>query len=1268
LRDIITVLAILLIVVLTAAVAAPPFVPWETYRDTIERGIGQAAGTPAQTEGAIAIRLLPTPRIRIERLRLGDGNGPSLRATGLASEVALASLMRGEVRFMDGRVERAEIRVPMGPDGRLRLPEADDATAGRYALENFSIGQLLVTAIAPQTGRTDQIHAEDVRISGPSLMGPWRIEGRTGGFPFRLASGLAGRDGAAPIRLNGGGGANPRLELDARLSFDRTSEGIVPQLAGTARVIAGPPAQEAEAFPVPFAAGGEFRSVGRAIAFEKITADLGEGPTGVRLTGTGRLDPDEPVLALALEGRRLDLDALFATAGGAALRERMSGATAPQPPLPVSLDLSLGSVAYLGEELTGARLSGRLDGEGARLGAFEITAPGQTVISLTGAARSSAGGFTGQARIASQASDRFAGFLSRLGLSEPVTNALGGTPFAAEAGVTLSAPVLSLRNLRIEAGGATLTGTVRYSDREGTTRPRLDAQIATQGIDLAALPRLDGVFALGEGRDFGLTLDARGVRYAGAGAGRILARLSSEGRALRIEELQVEDLAGADARVSGRLHPDGSGRIDGRIRARRAAPVIDGLSAFAGDAPLGLLPAFIREGALDLALSAERAAPGAGGATPGLRTTLRGTVAGGPFDAQLMAIDGVPQTLAVALQTTDTARWLGQANPLVAGKPSSFTLNGSRTGPGRFTVTAGGDLAGLRLATIRPFVYLNEEGVLDGGEATLGTADLRPVLLLLGGGDAAGAPVPAELRLSLSRDRAASVLAMAGRVAGEPVQARLVATGFRDIAGEIGLGAVSVPWLVQTFATGPVPAPRPGAVWSQSAFADPRRPALEGAVAVRAARLDLGRGLEAREARFTLAATRDGIGLRDLTAALAGGQIAGSVTFGRQGPRLSLVGRRASPMSASPICSAVARRPGASRARRHSAARAKARRRSSPTWRVRGRATIAGLTLPSATPAAVERALTRVLAESDPLNPRRLSETLDAELAHGPFVVPELVAGFTLVNGAVRINPLDLRLGSGSWQGSLTFDLRSLTLEARGLLSAGGAPKGWTGPPPAVVVGWRGPVRSLRREADPGPLTNGLAAIVLQRELERIELFEMEANERARLGQRLGMERQRREDARRSQEEAARRAQEEALRRTLEERRSAEEAARMAREAQAEADRQARIRAQQEAEAARERQRKEAEAARERQRAEAERQKAEAERVRLEAEQSRVDAERARIEERRRAAEEAQRRRREAEAARRAAEEAELKRLIEESQRTIDGVGGSRSFERPPPI
>jgi hypothetical protein len=42
-----------------------------------------------------------------------------------------------------------------------------------------------------------------------------------------------------------------------------------------------------------------------------------------------------------------------------------------------------------------------------------------------------------------------------------------------------------------------------------------------------------------------------------------------------VETLDIADLAGASARVSGRIAPDGSGRIAGRVTAQRAAPLVD---------------------------------------------------------------------------------------------------------------------------------------------------------------------------------------------------------------------------------------------------------------------------------------------------------------------------------------------------------------------------------------------------------------------------------------------------------------------------------------------------------------------------------------------------------------------------------------------------------------------------------------------------------------------------------------------------------------------
>jgi hypothetical protein len=161
-----------------------------------------------------------------------------------------------------------------------------------------------------------------------------------------------------------------------------------------------------------------------------------------------------------------------------------------------------------------------------------------------------------------------------------------------------------------------------------------------------------------------------------------------------------------------------------------------------------------------------------------------------------------------------------------------------------------------------------------------------------------------------------------------------------------------------------------------------------------------------------------------------------------------------------------------------------------------------------------------------------------------------------MVGGVMRMSPFAADPGPAVWQGAVAVDLKTLSLDARGTLTSRTAPKGWSGTPPYVGLAWRGPMASPAREIDVGPLINGLASIVLQRELERIEAFEMEANERARLNSRRGMEQMRERD-RLAAEEAARQAR-------IREEQEAAEAARQAR-LREEAERQARIREQQEA-------------------------------------------------------------------------------------------------------
>ena len=85
-----------------------------------------------------------------------------------------------------------------------------------------------------------------------------------------------------------------------------------------------------------------------------------------------------------------------------------------------------------------------------------------------------------------------------------------------------------------------------------------------------------------------------------AGIGRISARISSDGPALAVDALDIVDLAGANARVAGRIEPDGSGRIAGKVTAKRAAPLVDLLGRVWIGGLSRLVPYFLREGDLEL--------------------------------------------------------------------------------------------------------------------------------------------------------------------------------------------------------------------------------------------------------------------------------------------------------------------------------------------------------------------------------------------------------------------------------------------------------------------------------------------------------------------------------------------------------------------------------------------------------------------------------------------------------------------------------------------
>ncbi len=459
-----------------------------------------------------------------------------------------------------------------------------------------------------------------------------------------------------------------------------------------------------------------------------IQLDAGEGGASLRMTGEGSIGLGEPKIALKLEGRRLDADSFILSSNGQDFKSRLAQWSVPTLTVPLDLDLKIDSVGLGQEDIANATARLTIDRGQARIERIGFTAPGETQVAIEGeAGLGTQGGAEGRVSVSSRTSDRLARYLDRLGIRSPFLKVLDGRPFEFASDVSLAYPIVSLSRLRVKTGDATLTGNVRYTEPEARARGRLEAQVSVLGLNLDQLPQVSSVFEATQNLDVGFILDARDVKAGNRpGIGRISARILSDGPALRVETLDIVNLAGANAKVSGRIAPDGSGRIAGKVTAQRAAPVIDLLGSVWIGGLSRLVPPFLREGDLNLDVVSERVPPTPGTAELRLRTTANGIVAGGGFASRVDSLDGRTETLEARLTTENTGRWVGRTDVPALRKPSTLNLKGARVPSGLFNVTLDGDVGGVQIATTRPFTLSAGDDVVDTGEADLTAADVSP--------------------------------------------------------------------------------------------------------------------------------------------------------------------------------------------------------------------------------------------------------------------------------------------------------------------------------------------------------------------------------------------------------------------------------------------------------------------------------------------------------------------------------------------------------------
>ena len=103
-REILTILAIVLIVILTAALAVPYFIDWDAERSLVEAQLSNLTGAAVKIRGGIDLKLLPTPYLQLADVELAaPASGTDVKVAELHLELAPTALLRGEVDFVEAR-------------------------------------------------------------------------------------------------------------------------------------------------------------------------------------------------------------------------------------------------------------------------------------------------------------------------------------------------------------------------------------------------------------------------------------------------------------------------------------------------------------------------------------------------------------------------------------------------------------------------------------------------------------------------------------------------------------------------------------------------------------------------------------------------------------------------------------------------------------------------------------------------------------------------------------------------------------------------------------------------------------------------------------------------------------------------------------------------------------------------------------------------------------------------------------------------------------
>jgi uncharacterized protein involved in outer membrane biogenesis len=1176
----------LVVLVLTAALVAPYFIDWTSYRAAFEREASRILGREVRVEGTARARLLPFPSVTFTDVVVAgaEPGDPAMTVDEFSMDAELAPFLRGELLIFDMRLVRPSASIEIASTGQVdwAVRPSSPFDPSQIRLEGVTVSAGTITVLQHASGRTVTLSNINSEISARSLAGPWRVTGtlQVNGLPVTLtASTGTASDGAMRVRIS----AQPRdypvlIETDGEARLDQEQG----RYSGTFRFVNANPSEEAqEASAAAVNPGnrvaGRFSLDHQRLAIDEFRFQTGPEDAPYTADGTAAVDfGANPSFSVTADGAQIRLDESQAEAGvisGLSADERFAALRAfitnlPKPAIPGSIALNLPAIVAGDTTIRDIRIRAQPAEEGWNIASAAATLPGRTRFEgegllTTGAAPS----FSGRMLLAVTQPSGFAAWVAR-----DVDEAIRHLPAAGfSADVLLSKERQRFDNMELILGDARFRGAINRQSPEDA-RPSLMLKLDGNRLDLEGMRAFASLFISDAGRnrlgDHNVDLDitAGPVSAQGFTAERLDAAMRLREGTLEIDRFTLTGLADANISATGTVSNIGAeptGKLDASVIAVDLAPLAELLAQRFPDMPFisalssnaAAYPGLLADSELNIIANTEgglsAAIKGVSGGTAvdlsvsgqGALTDLANAELTTRLTAQnenasaLYALLGFP---ALPLGFTGAAQveWLAEGIP-ARGMETEFSFSGQ----------------GLD-ASFNGQVRAGESLAIQ-GNARLEADDLEPWLAEAGISlPGFGYGLPAVLSAGLDGGDGLLVISnLQGAVAERNVSGDLNAelrervphlTGSLTMAGfDLGLAAEMVAGS-RAFEAGE-------GAWPQAPFSGNEISPFTADVELTARELWFGNSAAANDAHMRLKIGPEGFAVSDFTGQIFGGTMEGLAEFrndagtGLFSAQMSL---RDAPLEAVLPGSGIS---GHSDVSASVTASGKSVGAMVSALSGSGSASLRNLIVSGINPAAIAP----ILEEADSLGVEINGENVRA---FAPALVrrDRLSAGnvdlaFTIANGVARMPPVQLESRGTRMSVEAAADLRDETVSASGTITYDPGLEAVAGSEPAVRFALNGPIGEAQLELDTAPLAQFLTQRALEREQARVEHMQAVLLERQRLRREasyfraLEAQRQAAEAERvRLEAEAERQRQEEERRRAEEARLREEEARRQA--------------------------------------------------------------------------------------------------------------------------